>query len=165
MTSSESPAPSHGSQLIEQRRPKSAQTQTVAVNIAEASAQNGARRFQLEVSECVETKTVTTTTRLTRKFPQVFVRDPTPLSSLDAKEYPLALKPTPPELNEFSYSLGRTGDDDDEEYLDEPRIVDTTPVKLVSQYHLPIRHQQQPSIRQCSLPPIRLAFTVDDISN
>ncbi|XP_044715067.1 f-box-like domain-containing protein [Hirsutella rhossiliensis] len=76
------------------------------------------RRFQLQVSECVETKTVTTTTRLTRKFPHVFVRDPTPLEKLDSKEYPLALKPTPPELLGFSYNLldgGRHGDDDQDD--------------------------------------------------
>ena len=130
MPSSESPAPSHGSQTLDQRRPRSAQTQTVAVNIAEAPTQNGSRRFQLEVSECVETKTVTTTTRLTRKFPQVFVRDPAPLSSLDAKEYPLAMKPTPPELSDFSYTLRRLGHEEDD--ADEPHVDDATPVKLVS---------------------------------
>lgn len=76
---------------------------------------NGSRRFQLELSECVETRTVTTTTRLTRKFPHVFVRDPAPFESLDAKEYPLALKPTPPELVDFSYTLA------EEEAAQEPR--------------------------------------------
>ncbi|GAB0132239.1 hypothetical protein EsDP_00000680 [Epichloe bromicola] len=93
-----SPMPS--GQELEPRRPRSAQT--VSVNIAEGSKDNE-RRFQLQVSECVETKTVTTTTRLTRKFPRVFLRDPAPLETLDTKEYPLASKPTPPELLEFSY--------------------------------------------------------------
>lgn len=130
MPSSESPGPSHGPQALDQRRPRSAQTQTVAVNIAEAPTQNGSRRFQLEVSECVETKTVTTTTRLTRKFPQVFVRDPTPLSSLDAKEYPLAMKPTPPELSDFSYTLGRLVHDEPD--ADEPQANDAALIKLVS---------------------------------
>lgn len=125
MTSSPSPSPAGPSQALDTRRPKSAQNQnqnqnqnqTVSVNIAEASGQNGARRFQLQVSECVETKTVTTTTRLTRKFPHVFVRDPTPLSSLDAKEYPLASKPTPPELNSFTFTVprGRVEDEEVEE--------------------------------------------------
>ncbi|CAM1505844.1 Fc.00g114810.m01.CDS01 [Cosmosporella sp. VM-42] len=103
--------PSPASQAIEPRQPKN--PQTVSVNISEG-AQNGARRFQLEVSECVETKTVTTTTRLTRKFPHVFVRDPIPLENLDTKEYPLAMKPTPPELIQFSYNLpnGRDVEDD-----------------------------------------------------
>lgn len=106
------------SQAIEPRRPRSAHN--VSVSIAEGSQNNG-RRFQLEVSECVETKTVTTTTRLTRKFPRVFVRDPTPLENLDAKEYPLAMKPTPPELLGFSYNVvdedvvkARDFDDEDE---------------------------------------------------
>lgn len=103
--------PSPSSLVAEPKPPRSAQ-QTVSVNIAEGS-QSGSRRFQLEVSECVETKTVTTTTRLTRKFPHVFVRDPTPLESLDTKEYPLAMKPTPPELTEFSYIVNRSGLDDD----------------------------------------------------
>ncbi|TFB02770.1 Cell division control protein 4 [Trichoderma ghanense] len=107
------PSPSH-SQGLEPRRPRSAHTQTVSVNIAESTTTGTppARRFQLHVSECVETKTVTTTTRLTRKFPQVFIRDPAPLESLDTKEYPLAMKPTPPELADFSYSYDGTDEDD-----------------------------------------------------
>lgn len=76
----------------------------MAVNISEGGL-DSPRRFQLEMSECVETKTVTTTTRLTRKFPQVFVTNPTPLESLDIKEYPLATKPTPPEIADFSYRV------------------------------------------------------------
>ncbi|KAL3962813.1 hypothetical protein ACCO45_004336 [Purpureocillium lilacinum] len=87
------PSPSPAGQAAEPRRPRSAQT--VSVSIADPQ-QKPSRRFQLEVSECVETKTVTTTTRLTRKFPHVFVRDPTPLANLDSKEYPLAMKETPP---------------------------------------------------------------------
>lgn len=79
--------------------------------MVEAPSQQGARHFQLHVSECVETRTVTTTTRLTRKFPQVFVRDPTPLTTLDVREYPLAMKPTPPELAGFSVTHpGHTDD-------------------------------------------------------
>lgn len=109
------PSPSQ-SQGLEPRRPRSAHTQTVSVNIAESTTAGTppARRFQLHVSECVETKTVTTTTRLTRKFPQVFIRDPAPLESLDTKEYPLAMKPTPPELADFSYSYDGADDEDDD---------------------------------------------------
>ncbi|KAL7785868.1 WD40 repeat-like protein [Trichoderma ceciliae] len=104
------PSPS-SQQGLEPRRPRSAHMQTVSVNIAESTPPNGNRRFQLHVSECVETKTVTTTTRLTRKFPQVFIRDPAPLESLDTKEYPLAMKPAPPELADFSYSFGTDEED------------------------------------------------------
>ncbi|KAG5993992.1 hypothetical protein E4U43_003342, partial [Claviceps pusilla] len=94
------PSPKPSSQAVEPRRPRSAPR--VSVSIAEGDKENGGR-FELQVSECVETKTVTTTTRLTRKFPRIFLRDPAPLESLDHKEYPLALKPTPPELLQFSY--------------------------------------------------------------
>ncbi|KAL7897362.1 WD40 repeat-like protein [Trichoderma sp. TUCIM 5745] len=112
------PSPS-SQQGLEPRRPRSGHTQTVSVNIAESTPPSGNRRFQLHVSECVETKTVTTTTRLTRKFPQVFVHDPAPLESLDTKEYPLATKPTPPELADFSYSFGAEEEDLDAEMMDD----------------------------------------------
>ncbi|KAG6003140.1 hypothetical protein E4U21_002294, partial [Claviceps maximensis] len=104
------PSPQPSSQAAEPRPPRS--TQRVSVNIAEGDKENG-RRFELRVSECVETKTVTTTTRLTRKFPRIFLRDPAPLETLDHKEYPLASKPTPPELLEFSY------EEQEEERLDD----------------------------------------------
>jgi F-box and WD-40 domain protein CDC4 len=110
---------------VEPRRPQSAQT--VSVNISEGS-QAGSRRFQLEVSECVETKTVTTTTRLTRKFPHVFVRDPTPIRNLDSKEYPLAMKATPTELVEFSYNLPTESHESD---VDANESATTPPVCLL----------------------------------
>lgn len=83
---------------------------STAAPSAEATPANTAasRRFQLEVSECVETKTVTTTTRRTRKFPSVYVRDPLPLSKLDVREYPLAMKETPAELTDLSYTEDET---------------------------------------------------------
>lgn len=74
-------------------------SKTVRVNITEPDQDDA---HFLEVSECVETKTVTTTTRLTRKFPHSFDGAPTPLEELDAREYPLAKKPTPPELLSFN---------------------------------------------------------------
>ncbi|OAA70720.1 WD repeat containing protein pop1 [Cordyceps fumosorosea ARSEF 2679] len=115
MRASPSPSLAGPPRHLDARRPRSAQTQTVAVNLVETPSQQGTHHFQLHVSECVETKTVTTTTRLTRKFPQVFVRDPTPLSTLDAREYPLARKPTPPELSGFS--LINPGRVDDMQFL------------------------------------------------
>lgn len=87
----------------EPRRPQTAQT--VSVNVYGDSPQSGSRRYNLQLRECVETKTITTTTRLTREYPHVLVRDSTPLASLDIKEYPLAMKPTPPELANFTYSV------------------------------------------------------------
>lgn len=75
-------------------------SKTVTVNISEPNQNDS---HFLEVSECVETKTVTTTTRLTRKLPHVFDGTPTPLEELDTREYPLAMKPTPPELLGFTH--------------------------------------------------------------
>jgi F-box and WD-40 domain protein CDC4 len=127
--------PSPPSQALEPRRPKSAQTVSVNFSDGASTGQNGTRRFQLEVSECVETKTVTTTTRLTRKFPHVFVRDPTPLEYLDAKEYPLAMKPTPPELTEFSYNMP-THDDD---------YVQTEDVRPIIKRQTPVPSKSEPA--------------------
>jgi F-box and WD-40 domain protein CDC4 len=62
-------------------------------------------RLQVELAECVETKTVTTTTTTKRSYPPLLVQPPRSLHTLDAKEYPLALKPTPCELTNFSYEI------------------------------------------------------------
>ncbi|KAM3434898.1 hypothetical protein NHJ13734_005800 [Beauveria thailandica] len=129
MRSSSSPSVAGPSRALDARRPRSAHTQTLAVNMVETPSQQGAHHFQLHVSECVETKTVTTTTRLTRKFPQVFVRDPTPLSTLDTREYPLAMKPTPPELAGFY--LTHTGQLDDDEYFKQETHEDDEQVQHV----------------------------------
>jgi F-box and WD-40 domain protein CDC4 len=61
--------------------------------------------LQFEVAECVETKTVTTTTTTKRSYPPLFVREARPLLSLDSKEYPLASRPTPPELTRFTLDV------------------------------------------------------------
>ncbi|KAK2591765.1 SCF ubiquitin ligase complex subunit cdc4 [Conoideocrella luteorostrata] len=130
------PSPLPSGQASEPRRPRSAQT--VSVNITEGS-QNRGGRFQLELRECVETKTVTTTTRLTRKFPRVSVGDPTPLESLDIKEYPLATKPTPSELLEFSYVVPDDGRFQDEELDEDDKDA------------LPVRSGEQVSVKSVSL--------------
>lgn len=64
-----------------------------------------ATRLQIELAECVETRTVTTTTTTKRTYPPLLVRPPRSLQNLDAKEYPLASRPTPHELTEFSYEV------------------------------------------------------------
>ncbi|KAM3502524.1 hypothetical protein MY10362_004789 [Beauveria mimosiformis] len=150
MRSSSSPSVAGPSRALDARRPRSAHTQTLAVNMVETPSQQGAHHFQLHVSECVETKTVTTTTRLTRKFPQVFVRDPTPLSTLDTREYPLAMKPTPPELAGFY--LTHPGQLDDDEYFKQDAHEDDEQVQHVkseadddaamSASHIPYTHRQ-----------------------
>ncbi|KAK9440572.1 WD repeat containing protein pop1 [Metarhizium brunneum] len=154
------PSPLPCGQASEPRRPRS--DPKVSVNIAEDSQSHG-RRFQLEMSECVETKTVTTTTRLTRKFPQVFVRDPTPLESLDTKEYPLAMKPTPPELLDFSYYVPE--DDQSEEqdiHCDDEKdtaltgssqpVVTKPSRQLVTGAITPTAVKAEPSLHQTPLP-------------
>jgi F-box and WD-40 domain protein CDC4 len=63
-------------------------------------------RLQIELAECVETKTVTTTTTTKRAYPPLILGPPRALQSLDAKEYPLASKSTPPGLSSFKYEVG-----------------------------------------------------------
>jgi len=65
------------------------------------------RMMQMQFAEeCIETKTVTTTTTTKRSYPPLFVRGPRGLQQLDAKEYPLASRPTPPELRKLTFDLG-----------------------------------------------------------
>lgn len=61
--------------------------------------------LEIGLAECVETRTVTTTTTTKRSYPSIHIRNSRPLQSLDAKEYPLAQQPTPPELSQFSYVI------------------------------------------------------------
>jgi len=68
------------------------------------AASSRAARLQIDLAECVETKTVTTTTTTKRSYPPLLFRQ-TPLEELDAREYPLANKPTPKELTKFSYDV------------------------------------------------------------
>lgn len=90
------------------RRPRSSQT-TVSMNWDDADALSPHPRMKFEVAECIETKTITTTTTTKRSYPPVFVREPRPLTTLDSKEYPLAQKPTPPELANFTFDVGQYG--------------------------------------------------------
>lgn len=95
--------PSPGPPSGDSRGPYS--SQTVSVSWDEGDTTPGSRRFQFGVSECIETKTITTTTTTKRTFPPLFVREPRPLDSLDVKEYPLASKPTPPQLAQFTFDV------------------------------------------------------------
>lgn len=56
--------------------------------------------------ECIETKTVTTTTTTKRSYPPLYLREPRALHTLDSKEYPLASQPTPPELRKLTIEVG-----------------------------------------------------------
>ena len=62
-------------------------------------------RMMQFADECVETKTVTTTTTTKRSYPPLFLREPRDLHSLDSKEYPLAGKPTPSALRKLTFDL------------------------------------------------------------
>ncbi|KAI1758465.1 WD40 repeat-like protein [Xylaria castorea] len=89
---------------MEPKRPRSSQT-TVEVNFDEPDAISPHPRIKFGLAECIETKTVTTTTTTKRSYPPLLVRESRPLLSLDAKEFPLAQKPTPPELAHFAFSV------------------------------------------------------------
>ena len=90
------------------RRTPRANQATISVNFDDADPSTPHRShssMQFEVAECIETKTITTTTTTKRSYPPFQLRDSAPLSSLDVKEYPLARKPTPPELANFTFSI------------------------------------------------------------
>ncbi|KAK4156547.1 WD40-repeat-containing domain protein [Chaetomidium leptoderma] len=63
------------------------------------------RRMMKFAEECIETKTVTTTTTTKRSYPPLFLREPRDVHLLDSKEYPLAARPTPRELRKLTFDL------------------------------------------------------------
>lgn len=96
----------------EARRPRTNQRLTVSFDDTdETDVSTPAARLQYEIAQCVETKTVTTTTTTKRSFPPLFIRQPRPLETLDTKEYPLAQGPTPPDLRKFTLELNESDDD------------------------------------------------------
>jgi hypothetical protein len=82
------------------------QGQTVGIKWDEDGDAPSSRtsRLQIDLAECVETKTVTTTTTTKRSYPPILFRQ-RPLEELDIKEYPLANTPTPKQLTRFSYGV------------------------------------------------------------
>ncbi|KAB5518900.1 WD40-repeat-containing domain protein [Coniochaeta sp. 2T2.1] len=101
VTSSPASASLHSPAQVDRQR-----SQQVSLRWDEEDA--GTRRparLQFEVAECVETKTITTTTTTRRSYPPLFVREPRSLQSLDSKEYPLASRPTPPELSQVTLDM------------------------------------------------------------
>lgn len=95
------------------RRPRANQRLTVSFDDADEQDVDGrsAARLQYEVAQCVETRTVTTTTTTKRSYPPLFIRQPRPLETLDTKEYPLAQGPTPPDLRKFTLDLNEAEDE------------------------------------------------------
>ncbi|KAI2607898.1 WD40 repeat-like protein [Hypoxylon sp. NC1633] len=103
-------------------RPQSSET-TVSVNYDDTDSPSPHARIKFGVAECIETKTVTTTTTTKRSYPPLLVRESRPLASLDSKEYPLAQKPTPPELANFTFNVTHYGGiswpvDDDQDHVE-----------------------------------------------
>lgn len=91
-----------GTELL---RPLSSHTVSIGWEDDQATtSQRSTSRLQIELAECVETKTITTTTTTKRTYPPLLVRQRS-LNSLDSKEFPLAFKATPLELTKFSYEL------------------------------------------------------------
>lgn len=88
-------------------RPKS---QMVSIEWKDDTVSRHTSTLQIGVAECVETKTVTTTTTTKRSYPPLLIRQQS-LDNLDAKEYPLASRPTPSELLNFSYEMDQLNDD------------------------------------------------------
>lgn len=77
--------------------------------------------FHIELAECVETKTITTTTTTKRSYPPLLVQPPRPLETLDSKQYPLARKPTPDEIASFTYEV----DGETVHFLEDRRHLET----------------------------------------
>lgn len=111
------PAKGSGSPPVQKttevRRPRTNQKLTVSFDDNDESdpAGRSAAKLQYEIAECVETRTVTTTTTTKRSFPPLFIRQPRPLEALDTKEYPLAQGPTPPDLRKFTLDLNENDDE------------------------------------------------------
>lgn len=106
----------------------------------ETTSARRSARLQFEVAECVETKTVTTTTTTKRSYPPLFVREPRSLHCLDSKEYPLASRPTPPELSRVTLDMA---DFDAERWTfdDEPSTMQVCIFCLLPQLpSLPLSH-------------------------
>ena len=92
-----------GGAEIHRPRPRR-QTVSVAYSESDDALPQSRAGFKIQLAECVETKTVTTTTTTKRTYPPLLVRQQS-LDKLDMKEYPLAMKPTPPELTQTCYEV------------------------------------------------------------
>ncbi|KAK4098012.1 WD40 repeat-like protein [Parathielavia hyrcaniae] len=101
---------------MEARRPRSGHRVSMTWQEDEGTVTH--HRMMQFADECIETKTVTTTTTTKRAYPPLFLREPRQVKALDSKEYPLAARPTPPELRSLTfdlddYEVGGWEDEDD----------------------------------------------------
>lgn len=99
--------------------------QTVSVGWVEGDSTSSRRTssLQFEVAECVETKTITTTTTTKRSYPPLLIRQR--LDELDVKEYPLAMQPPPAELLNFTYEVDEPATSQHED--SNPKLVSNIP--------------------------------------
>ncbi|KAL2116114.1 hypothetical protein VTJ04DRAFT_10369 [Mycothermus thermophilus] len=88
---------------MDTRRPRSSHKVSMTWEEDESTVTH--HRVMQFADECIETKTVTTTTTTKRSYPPLFLREPRDVRTLDSKEYPLAAKPTPPELRKLTFEL------------------------------------------------------------
>lgn len=96
--------PRYVQNIAENPFPRSSHTVSIGWEEGEDAVSQRTSRLQIELAECVETKTVTTTTSIKRSYPPLLLSQHA-LSSLDSKEYPLAFADTPPELTNFSFEV------------------------------------------------------------
>lgn len=92
------------SSIAAEERPRSSSQTTVSVNYDESADSASHSQLNFELAECIETKTVTTTTTTKRCFPPLVVKERS-LTNLNPRDFPLARKPTPPELARFSFDI------------------------------------------------------------
>ncbi|KAK4184658.1 WD40-repeat-containing domain protein [Podospora australis] len=92
-----------GSSGMDVRRPRS--SHRISMTWEEDESHVTHHRMMQFADECIETKTVTTTTTTKRSYPPLLVREPRQLHLLDSKEYPLASRQTPPELQKLTFDV------------------------------------------------------------
>lgn len=111
--------------------------------------------FHIELAECVETKTITTTTTTKRSYPPLLVQPPRSLESLDSKQYPLARKPTPNEIASFTYEV----DGETVQFREDRRYSDTM-VGLIYSFIFWASTTNQTSGSLSAYPKIQITISI-----
>ncbi|KAK3940462.1 cell division control protein 4 [Diplogelasinospora grovesii] len=125
---------------MDARRPRSSQRVSMTWDENEATVMH--HRMMQFAEECIETKTVTTTTTTKRSYPPLLVREPRGLNSLDSKEYPLASRPTPPELRKLTLDLSQ----DDEPAFSFQGSFDDSHLRRSQSTEIAPRIKQEPGV-------------------
>jgi F-box and WD-40 domain protein CDC4 len=105
-------------------------------------------RMMQFADECIETKTITTTTTTKRSYPPLFLREPREVHTLNSKEYPLAARPTPLELRKLTFDLDEyeteNWDEEDSTYAQ----VSEQPLPLQPEYTFALTHVSGPTVSE-----------------